>query len=104
MKRQDITGLIIDLRSKGLTLEQIGNKIGVSRQRVHQIYHIHKIESVSWTKGLSVRSQSILKHLKLNSLDEVQQAIKDGRIKPKIRKNFGVGSYTELIKWAGTSK
>lgn len=101
MKQKHSAPIIAELKAKGLTYKQIGHKINLSRQRVHQIYHAHLISESSWTKGLSVRNQAMLNKLDITSREQIVQAINDGRIKPRGTKNYGIGSYTELVKWAG---
>ena len=84
-------------------MHAIGQQLGVSRQRIHQIIHSKemrsKIESV-WTNGMPKRCLKIVESLKLTTKQEVAEAIILQRITPNMTKNFGIRSYFDLCEWA----
>ena len=84
-------------------MHAIGQQLGVSRQRIHQIIHSKemrsKIESV-WTHGMPKRCLKIIESLKLTTKQEVAEAIILQRITPNMTKNFGLRSYFDLCEWA----
>lgn len=103
MKLEYAIERVSELRAKGLTMNAIGQQLGVSRQRIHQIIHSKemrsKIESV-WTHGMPKRCLKIIESLKLTTKQEVAEAIILQRITPNMTKNFGLRSYFDLCEWA----
>lgn len=103
MKLQYAIERVSELRAKGLTLQAIGQQLGVSRQRVHQILHAREIQSQiesKWTNGAPKRCLKIIESLKLTTKQEVAEAIILQRITPNMTKNFGMRSYFDLCEWA----
>lgn len=106
MKLDESIQAVSELRSKGYTLQRIGNELGLSRQRIHQIANEFKRRAQSanhWQDGLSVRNRSLVDKLKLNSKEEVSKEIQSRNIKPFQTKNFGTRSYHDLCAWANTT-
>lgn len=103
MKLEYAMEKVQELRAQGLTMNAIGQQLGVSRQRIHQIIHSKemqsKIESV-WTNGMPKRCLKIVESLKLTTKQEVAEAIILQRITPNMTKNFGLRSYFDLCEWA----
>lgn len=103
MKLEYAMEKVQELRAQGLTMNAIGQQLGVSRQRIHQIIHSKemrsKIESV-WTHGMPKRCLKIIESLKLTTKQEVAEAIILQRITPNMTKNFGIRSYFDLCEWA----
>lgn len=103
MKLEYAMEKVQELRAQGLTMNAIGQQLGVSRQRIHQIIHSKemrsKIESV-WTNGMPKRCLKIIESLKLTTKQEVAEAIILQRITPNMTKNFGLRSYFDLCEWA----
>lgn len=103
MKLEYAMEKVQELRAQGLTMNAIGQQLGVSRQRIHQIIHSKemrsKIESV-WTHGMPKRCLKIIESLKLTTKQEVAEAIILQRITPNMTKNFGLRSYFDLCEWA----
>lgn len=103
MKLEYAIERVSELRAQGLTMNAIGQQLGVSRQRIHQIIHSKemrsKIESV-WTHGMPKRCLKIIESLKLTTKQEVAEAIILQRITPNMTKNFGLRSYFDLCEWA----
>lgn len=103
MKLEYAMEKVQELRAQGLTMHAIGQQLGVSRQRIHQIIHSKemrsKIESV-WTHGMPKRCLKIIESLKLTTKQEVAEAIILQRITPNMTKNFGLRSYFDLCEWA----
>lgn len=93
-----------ELRSQGLTLQRIGDQLGLSRQRIHQIIHEAKKrekEVNEWCYGLSVRNTHIVNRLKIKSKEEAIKAIQSQEIRPYRWANFGLRSYHDLCSWLG---
>lgn len=103
MKLEYAMEKVQELRAQGLTMHAIGQQLGVSRQRIHQIIHSKemrsKIES-AWTHGMPKRCLKIIESLKLTTKQEVAEAIILQRITPNMTKNFGLRSYFDLCEWA----
>ena len=103
MKLEYAIERVSELRAQGLTMHAIGQQLGVSRQRIHQILHsnIHmENERSKWTFGLSTRNIRIVQSLKLTTKQEVINAIILQKIFPNMTKNFGIRSYFDLCEWA----
>jgi len=103
MKLEYAMEKVQELRAQGLTMNAIGQQLGVSRQRVHQILHAREIQSQiesKWTNGAPKRCLKIIESLKLTTKQEVAEAIILQRITPNMTKNFGIRSYFDLCEWA----
>jgi len=97
--------LVTDLRSAGATYHQIAKRLGVSRQRAHQIYTAaikrERIKS-AWYYGLSPRNITLVTSFGINSKSELVKALTSQKIPPGGGlPNFGVKSYHDLCTWAG---
>jgi hypothetical protein len=104
MKLRESINQVTELRDKGQTYKVIGQQLGFSKQRVHQILRASKTlkeKENLWTNGLSVRNVSILSKLQITSREVAIHAIKTGDIKPFKWANYGATSYTELCEWLG---
>jgi hypothetical protein len=104
MKLRESINQVTELRDKGQTYRVIGQQLGFSKQRVHQIIRASKALKENenlWTNGLSVRNVSILSKLQITSREVAIHAIKTGDIKPFKWANYGATSYTELCEWLG---
>jgi hypothetical protein len=104
MKLRESINQVTELRDKGQTYKVIGQQLGFSKQRVHQIIRASKAlkeKENLWTNGLSVRNVSILSKLQITSREVAIHAIKTGDIKPFKWANYGATSYTELCEWLG---
>ena len=104
MKYNEAVTKVSELRSQGLTLQAIGNQLGLSRQRVHQIIHEGKEREQlanQWTNGLSVRNRHLLDRLNIKSREEAIVSIQTLEIRPYRWKNFGLRSYHDLCAWLG---
>ena len=104
MKYNEAVIKVSELRSQGLTMQAIGNQIGLSRQRIHQIIHESKEReqlASQWNHGLSVRNRHMLDRLNIKSREEAIQSIQRLEIRPYRWKNFGLRSYHDLCAWLG---
>jgi len=102
MKLNEAIEKVTELRSKGLTLQAIGNQLGLSRQRVHQIIHESKEREKlanQWNSGLSVRNRHVLDRLNIKCREEAIVSIQTLEIRPYRWKNFGLRSYHDLCAW-----
>jgi hypothetical protein len=106
MKLNEAIEKVTELRSQGLTLQAIGNQLGLSRQRVHQIIHEGKEREQlanQWTNGLSTRNRHLLDRLNIKCREEAIVSIQTLEIRPYRWKNFGLRSYHDLCAWLGIS-
>lgn len=104
MKLKESIDQVVEMRASKLTYREIGEKLGISKQRVYQILSEQKrieTERNEWSYGLSVRNRSILRTLKIESREQAIEAIKEKRIKPLLFKNYGYRSFSELCQWLG---
>lgn len=104
MKYNEAVTKVSELRSQGLTLQAIGNQLGLSRQRVHQIIHESKEREKlanQWNSGLSVRNRHMLAVFKIHSREQAIESVQKNEIRPYRWKNFGLRSYRDLCAWLG---
>lgn len=100
---------IIKLReSENQTFKAIGEAIGTCWQRAAQLYH--KAKQLQEGRegdpyfGLSVRATNCCHNANLMNREQIEAAIKDGRLQPKNTvgsRNIGWKSYVEIHKWLG---
>jgi hypothetical protein len=104
MKLRESINQVTELRDKGHTYKSIGQQLGFSKQRVHQILRSAKTLKENenlWTHGLSARNVAILSKLHITSLEVAIHAVRTGDIRPFKWANYGATSYTELCEWLG---
>ena len=104
MKLRESINQVTELRSKGHTYKAIGQQLGFTKQRVHQILRSAKTLKENenlWTHGLSARNVAILSKLHITSREVAIHAVNTGDIRPFKWANYGATSYTELCEWLG---
>jgi hypothetical protein len=104
MKLRESINQVTELRDKGHTYKAIGQQLGFTKQRVHQILRSAKTlkeKEKLWTNGLSVRNVAIISKLHITSREVAIHAVRTGDIRPFKWANYGATSYTELCEWLG---
>ncbi len=102
MKFIEASAKVHELRDKGLTYHAIGQQLGFSRQRVHQIISATKRiaeKNSHWTNGLKTRNIELLDRLNITNAKEAKVWVEVGEIRPFKWPNYGLRSYNELCKW-----
>ena len=77
MKVAPMVPQVVQMRSEGMTLQEIGNKLNLSRQRIHQVIASAKeMEEITalWGFPFSNRTFRILEDLCIHTKDEFQSA------------------------------
>jgi hypothetical protein len=104
MKLRESINQVTELRSKGHTYKSIGQQLGFTKQRVHQILRASKTLKENenlWTNGLSARNVATLSKLHITSREVAIHAVRTGDIRPFKWANYGATSYSELCEWLG---
>lgn len=103
----DRFSLVISLRKQGVTFTEIAKRLGISWQRVQQLYNeaINKSKNQGqWWNGMSERTINFLNSNNLLSKKQVKKAIIAGTLhplaKPKL-KGFGWTVYSEIRQALG---
>ena len=93
---------VVQMRSEGMTLQEIGNKLNLSRQRIHQVIESAKeMEEVLrlWGFPFTNRTFRVLEDLCIKSKDEALALYKSGHLYPGSVWSFGWKSYAEICEW-----
>ena len=114
MQKENRQLVAFEMRENKNTFQEIGDKLGVTRERARQLYCKELREqraSKEWCYGLSVRVLNIINNHGISNKEELTQAIKTGVLSPKgksIRnssefraRGFGVVLYREVCNWIG---
>ena len=95
---------VVRLRSEGCTLEEIGKRFNLSRQRINQIEQAaQKHEEILrvWGFPFSTRTFNILESLAIKSRQEALDLYNLGHLQPRSVRGFGWVSYREICEWLG---
>lgn len=114
MTPQQRRDLAFALRRQGKTFREIGKALGVCDVRAREIYARQReilIVPGHWTDELSVRIQNVLLNAGLNTMDEVENAIRTKRLNPNRNvpaefrtRNYGKKSHEELVEFLGMKR
>jgi NTP pyrophosphatase (non-canonical NTP hydrolase) len=104
----DRRNFVVLKREEGMTWLAIGELLGVSKERARQLYSSEMrvrqgTDEKKWYVGLSVRASNCCRNMNLSGREQVEGAIKSGRLHPKKRecKNLGWKTYCEIHEWLG---
>lgn len=93
-----------DLRKQGKTFVQVGEAMGIGKQRARDLYMIARVRSdrdPHWMDGLSVRAGNCLNNFGLKSREEAKEAFSSGKLKPGELRCYGWKTHVEVAKWLG---
>lgn len=93
---------VVRMRSKGMTLQQIGKHFGLSRQRINQIEQaaeMHEQILQLWGFPFSVRTFNVLERLAVTSRQQALDLYNSGHLRPAAVRGFGWVSYYEICEW-----
>lgn len=102
MKLKHLVPSVVQMRSEGRTLQEIGNSLNLSRQRIHQVIASAKeMEEITalWGFPFSNRTFRVLEDLCIHSKDEALALYKSGHLYPGAVWSFGWKSYREICEW-----
>lgn len=99
--------LICAERASGMTLQEIGHKHGITRERVRQITARKNGEPQTLiqfpgSEGLTPVTRGLLIRLGCRSVEEVIKALKERRIRPYSATGMGQKRYDEIVAWASS--
>lgn len=106
MKLIHMVPQVVQLRSEGCTLEDIGKRFGLSRQRINQIEQAaQKHEEILklWGFPFSTRTHNLLERLAIKSRQQALDLYASGHLQPRSVRGFGWVSYREICEWLGVS-
>ena len=101
-KLQHLVPGVVQMRSEGLTLQEIGDKLNLSRQRIHQVIASAKEMEETlrlWGFPFSNRTFRVLEDLCIHSKEEALALYKSGHLYPGAIWSFGWKSYREICEW-----
>jgi hypothetical protein len=90
------------MRSEGMTLQEIGDRLQLTRQRIHQVIKGAKeMEQITaqWGFPFSNRTFRILEDLCIHTKEEAMALYKSGHLYPGAVWSFGWKSYREICEW-----
>jgi hypothetical protein len=95
---------VVRMRSEGMTLEQIGEHYGLSRQRINQIEQaaeMHEEILRQWGFPFSTRTANTMERLSITTRQEALDLYNSGHLRPGAVRGFGWVSYHEICEWLG---
>ena len=100
---------VSEMRKKGMSLNAIGSKIGLTKQRISQIVHANEaIESrPKWCAGLSTRAYNAVRRIGYANSFEVFTDLARGDLRPNRPgwyvplRGYGNVTHRELCRWLG---
>jgi hypothetical protein len=93
---------VVRMRSEGMTLEQIGEHFGLSRQRINQIEQaaeMHEEILRQWGFPFSTRTAKTMHRLSITTRQEALDLYNTGHLRPGAVRGFGWVSYHEICEW-----
>jgi hypothetical protein len=93
---------VVRMRSEGMTLEQIGEHYGLSRQRINQIEQaaeMHEEILRQWGFPFSTRTANTMERLSITTRQEALDLYNTGHLRPGAVRGFGWVSYHEICEW-----
>lgn len=106
---------VLRLRREGKTFREIGEHLGVSAGRARQVHEsAERMERLQperrWLEGLSQRTISVLARAKLYTREDVEKAVREGRLSwsnkmrdPGYIRDYGKKTHAEVLQWLGMS-
>jgi len=93
---------VVRMRSEGMSLKEIGEHFGLSRQRINQIEQaaeMHEEILQLWGFPFSVRTFNTLERLCIKSREQALDLYNSGHLRPGAVRGFGLVSYYEICEW-----
>jgi len=93
---------VVRMRSEGMSLKEIGEHFGLSRQRINQIEQaaeMHEEIIQLWGFPFSVRTFNTLERLCIKSREQALDLYNSGHLRPGAVRGFGWVSYYEICEW-----
>jgi len=102
MKLIQMVPEVVRLRAEGCTLQDIGARFNLSRQRINQIEkaaqkHEHILRV--WGFPFSVRTFNIIERLAIKNREDALELYQAGHLHPNVVTGFGWISYKEICEW-----
>ena len=95
---------VVRMRSEGSTLEEIGKRFNLSRQRINQIEQaaqMHEAILKLWGFPFSVRTFNTMERLAIKTRQQALDLYNTGHLRPGAVRGFGWVSYHEICEWLG---
>lgn len=95
---------VVRMRSEGLTFEEIGERLKLSRQRICQIEQAaqrHEDILRLWGFPFSARTFNCIEKLGIENREHALELYNKGHIQPGVVRGFGWVSYHEICEWLG---
>jgi hypothetical protein len=104
VKLQHLIPEVMQMRAEGLSLQVIGDRLKLSKQRVSQVTQAaRRLEQIQakWGWPFSTRTNNIVERLAIRDRDHALELYNSGHLHPQSVTGFGVCSYHEICEWLG---
>ena len=95
---------VMQMRAEGKSITQIGEILGLTKQRISQISQAAKIKAeIQAQRGwpFSTRTFNVLNRMAVKNKDEALSLYASGHLHPHSVTGFGWKSYSEICEWLG---
>jgi len=102
MRLSHLVPTVVQMRADGRTLQQIGDELKLSKQRISQIVKsAQRLEQIQaeWGWPFSVRTFNCLQRMAIRTKEEALCLYRSGHIHPNVVSGFGWVSYKEICDW-----
>jgi hypothetical protein len=92
----------MQMKAEGKTIAQIGEIMGLTKQRISQISQAAKIKAeiqAQWGWPFTTRTFNILGRMAVKDRDEALSLYTSGHLHPNAVTGFGWKSYSEICEW-----
>lgn len=95
---------VVRMRSEGMTLEQIGERLRLSKQRICQIEKAakrHEEILAEWGYPFAPRTFHGIQRMGIRNREHALELYNQGHLQPGTVRGFGWVSYHEVCDWLG---
>ena len=93
---------VMQMRAKGKTIMEIGEIMGLTKQRISQIARAAQTKAemqAQWGWTFTTRTFNILDRMAVKDKDEAMSLYMSGHLHPNAVTGFGWKSYCEICEW-----
>jgi hypothetical protein len=95
---------VMQMRAEGKSITQIGEIMGLTKQRISQISQAAKIKAeiqAQWGWPFTTRTFNVLDRMAVKDKSEALSLYTSGHLHPNAVTGFGWKSYSEICEWLG---
>jgi hypothetical protein len=93
---------VMQMRAEGKSITQIGEVMGLTKQRISQISQAAKIKAeiqAQWGWPFTTRTFNVLDRMAVKDKSEALSLYTSGHLHPNAVTGFGWKSYSEICEW-----